>query len=224
MTYSPFKFLPNGQKVLRNDSHISRWAEQHGNVVCDPHLFRSLIGPLLDRIQPECIWDIGAFVGDHTAFYVTKAKTVVAFEPNPDSFDCLVHNCPSAWAINMGASDSEDTLRFTRLDNAGASRIHPSGEIEIRTCIPDNMDLPVPQFVKIDAEGWEMHVLRGMKWTLREHLPAVFIEINQGALAANGSKWEDIVAFMEDAGYTKKTIWPAKADWNDLQYDVLFEE
>ena len=33
-----------------------------------------------------------------------------------------------------------------------------------------------PDFVKLDVQGWELHVLEGMKETLAEHHPVVFME------------------------------------------------
>jgi len=47
----------------------------------------------------------------------------------------------------------------------------------IRVIPLDSLDL-APDLIKIDTEGWERHVLEGAQQTLRNHLPAILIEVN----------------------------------------------
>lgn len=213
------KSLPNGQWVLENDTHISRWAEQHGSVISDPHLFRFLDPYLHDT---NVIWDIGAFIGDHTRHYCNLGKKVVALEPNPLAFQCLQHNCPEALTINAAASDEKGTLFYGEADNAGASRIAENGNSVIEAVVLDDLILPAPDFVKVDVEGWEVNALWGMRRKLAAHKPMLYVEINRGALAGNNKTPEDVFALLEDFGYTKQQIYPNTASYEDAQYDVLF--
>ena len=112
--------LPNGQWVLEHDSHLSRWAEEHGTIVTDPSLFRFL-DPYLKNV--EVVWDLGGCIGDHSRHYADLGKTVIAFEPNPVAFTCLEHNCPEVICLPYAASEKDGSLNFTILENAGASRI-----------------------------------------------------------------------------------------------------
>lgn len=225
MTPPYIKALHNGQWVLKDDTHISRWAEQHGSIVCDPHLFHTVLRPVLTNsdFDIKVVWDIGAFIGDHTRAYLDMGKQVVAFEPNPYAFECLKHNCPEATLLNVAVSDKAGHIRFAANPNAGASRITDGGEVEVETFVPDDdFFMAAPDFVKIDAEGWEMHVLRGCEEFIRKSQPIVFIEVNKGALEANGAHPDDIFKFFSDVGYTFHQVVPAKAKYDDPQYDVLF--
>lgn len=211
--------LPNGQWVLREDSHISRWAEQHGSIVCDPHTMRFL-NPFLER--SKVAWDIGAFIGDHTRHYIDKGLTVVAVEPNPLAYACLRHNCPEAQCLNVGASVAHEILKYQASPNAGASRVCEDGEMEISAMPLDRVEgLPDPDFLKIDIEGFELCALLGMRKMIERCKPTCYVEINVGALALNHVVPEDIFQFFRDRGYKHFDKRPASASWDSPQYDVL---
>lgn len=215
--------LPKGQWVVAGDTHLGAWAKQHGNIVTDPCLFRWL-KPYLENVK--VVWDIGANIGDHTRQYLNWGMKVVAVEPNPITFRCLAHNCPEAECFNVAASEQTAELKFTHLDNVGASRVTPSGEITVSAYPLDGFfvyraDI-LPGFIKIDIEGYEVFALRGMAKTIRLCKPILFVEMNQGALSSNGHTPDDIVSLTEEMGYHVAAIYPPKATWDDPQFDVLF--
>lgn len=212
--------LSNGEWVVANDTHLGLWAKQHKSIISDPHLMQFL-KPFL--LSVGVIYDLGANIGDHTRFYLNLGKKVIAVEPNPLAFKCLEHNCPEAICLNLAASDSESVLRFVTLENVGASRIHPDGEIEVMGGRLDDLDLPNPGFVKLDVEGHELFALRGMRETLKDAMPIVFIEINRGALELNDTTPEDVKQFFVDLGYTQFQMYPASAKWEDPQFDLLIQ-
>lgn len=216
--------LANGQWVLKRDTHISRWAEQHGSIVCDPYLFERVLKPLLCVPDVKVVWDIGAFIGDHTRAYLDMGKEVVAFEPNPLAFDCLLENCPEAIVFNAAVSDKHEDVYLDLSPNVGASHLvlDTYKTRATLTAIPDNLKLPVPDYIKIDAEGWEVKVLGGCRKTIEKHKPIVFCEINRGALERNGNTPEEIFMFFDKLGYTTKTFVPHTANPLDPQYDVIF--
>lgn len=212
--------LPNGQWIIADDTHLSAWARQKGTIITDPWVFKFLAPYVADA---RVIWDIGACIGDHTLQYLKWGADVVAFEPNPQAFACLVNNCPDAICHNVAASREAGALRFTQLDNAGASRIHPDGEWTVPALALDDMPaLPAPGFVKIDCEGWEPNVITGMAGTITRHKPVIFIEINEGALNANGFTGEGLRDLVKSLGYRTEILYPSKAKPGDPQFDCLF--
>jgi FkbM family methyltransferase len=211
--------LPNKQWVLAGDTHISKWSREWGTIKCDPALF-AIMTPWLKDVS--VVWDIGACIGDHTRFYLDIGKTVVAVEPNPLAFQCLAHNCPEAILLNSAASAASGTLRFITDENAGASRVFHEGPIEVPSVRMDDLDLPPPGFVKIDAEGWEYDVIAGMTNTLRANLPLMFIEINAGALSANGHSTQKVFDLLKEIGYTKFQIHQHEVrGWDEPMFDAI---
>ncbi len=211
--------LPNGQWILEGDTHISKWSREWGTIKCDPALF-DIMTPWLKDVS--VVWDIGACIGDHTRFYLDLGKKVVAVEPNPLAFKCLSHNCPEAVRFNVAASDVPGMLHFITDINAGASRVLRDGPIEVQAVKMDDVAIPPPGFVKIDAEGWEYSVIAGMTKTLMAHHPLMFIEINAGALSANGHDTHEVVNLLKDIGYTKFQIHQHEVgSWDAPMFDAI---
>lgn len=212
--------LPNGQWVITHDTHLSKWAIQHGNIITDPNLFKFL-KPFMDNVT--VVWDIGANIGDHTRQYLDWGKTVIAIEPNPITFECLVHNCPEAHTLNVAASNTWGEVKFARLDNVGASRVNAEGDISVATAVLDELSVAVPQFIKIDVEGWEFWALKGMEKTVFAHRPMIFCEINEGALLSNMVTPNDVIKWIKNhLGDHDQHFYPPNAKMGDPQFDILF--
>ena len=211
--------LPSGVWVIAEDTHISKWVKEHGTLACDPALFDHMRPWLADV---SVVWDVGANIGDHTRFYLDEGKRVVAIEPNPEAFECLRHNCPEALCLNIAASLHTQNLPFAHSDNVGASRIHRDGKLSVAARSLDSLDLPPPDFIKLDIEGWEFFALQGMRITLERYRPMIFVEVNRGALATNAATPEDLLAFLSSVGYQTPQIYPPSASPAGEQYDLLF--
>ena len=122
--------------VLKDDTHLSRWIEQHhclgADLSCPPI---KLIPLVLDLIpEGSTVIDAGASLGDHASSYATKAGTVHAFEPQVEPFECLRQNCadlPNVVLHNCGLSDRVASLKIKREENAGASHIDADGDVPV---------------------------------------------------------------------------------------------
>lgn len=212
--------LPNGQWVVKGDTHLGKWAKEHGSIITDPWLMKFL-KPHLEGAK--VVWSVGANIGDHARQFADWGLQVVAVEPNPVAFACLKHNVPEATCLNVAASDEDGSLNFTVLDNVGASRVTESGEWSVPAKRLDDLGLPDPGFIAIDVEGWEMHALRGMENTIRRCKPIIFCEVNRGALTANGHDRSSLGLFFNSLGYTASgmSIYPPSARLEDEQFDWL---
>lgn len=219
---SGIEAIPNGQWIVEGDTHLSAWAKEHGTIVTDPWLFKWL-KPFLKDVK--VVWDIGAAIGDHTRQYLDWGMDVVAIEPHPVSFACLERNCPDAMCLNFAASDREGTVNLASNDNIGASRIHPTGEWTVPAYALDDashLHLPVPDFIKADVEGFEPMAIAGMAGTITRHKPILFIEMNAGALEANGCTVEGLHDTVLGLGYSDFKIYPEDAEFGDPQFDILY--
>ena len=58
-----------------------------------------------------------------------------------------------------------------------------------------------PNVVKIDVEGAEMEVLRGMEQVLRKWAPAVIVELDDSTVTACETKASTCRAFLHELGY-----------------------
>ena len=156
----------------------------------------------------EILLDIGANVGMYTIYAsVVRDATVYALEPESQNYSLLNKNIKlnkldhkvSAYCVGLSNVDNFDYI-FMGMNNedAGAAN-HAVGEplnFELQSfhenigfvqgCITFKLDtlvetkkLPIPDYIKIDVDGFEHKVIEGAKETLKnKKIKSVIIELN----------------------------------------------
>lgn len=169
----------------------------------EPHVtsaFRSCLGP-----GDVCV-DVGAHVGYYTLLasrVVGPAGHVYAFEPVRSVFDLLAANIEANTAANVsafgvaagaergtallyqapGPSPTTSSLSARMLDVPHGGRAEEFVAVEVAVAPVEDMvpreAHPLVRVVKVDAEGYEIEVLRGMEAILRAATRlAVFVELS----------------------------------------------
>lgn len=173
-----------------------------------------------DHVRPGdlCV-DVGANVGAMTLAMAQAAAPggqVFAFEPGPPFFDRLTRNVElnPAYAAtirceNVGVSDTAGTLRWAedpRDFGRGNGGVVASGGVEIPVVTLDSYVAEhVRQrvaFIKVDVEGWELHVLRGARGILRKDRPVVLFEaLNEFNAPSNGELFTGLATLFRESDY-----------------------
>jgi FkbM family methyltransferase len=150
----------------------------------------------LDEFVSPGNWviDVGANVGHYTAKMsqlVGPAGRVIALEPVPKTFELLAHNArhfahANVTLLNIAASDRSAVLGMEVPEvRAGAYLAHVTENatgLNILSMPLDSLTLPNPvRLVKIDAEGHELAVLRGMTGLLDRDRPKLIVEVSSDA-------------------------------------------
>lgn len=143
--------------------------------------------------ENDVILDVGGNIGFHSihfAHYASKGK-VYSFEPSPETFELLSRNCKpyaNIQPINIGIGKSEGVAKFHYASDHSYSGFKDTGKKEII----NSEELPIMSldawtkkqelnrvdFVKIDVEGFEDQVLKGMSEVISAYKPIIFIEIS----------------------------------------------
>jgi FkbM family methyltransferase len=149
-----------------------------------------LMALVMKAIKCRTALDVGANIGNHTAFFCDWARRVIAFEPNPPIYRRLsrlieengLHNVA---AFSIGLSDQDAELNFyTTPGAAGMSSLEgASGGICVGAVPVARGDAVMRQnnvtdvdFVKIDVEGHEREVLSGLQETIAANQPVIVAE------------------------------------------------
>lgn len=142
-------------------------------------VFRELLG---DGV----FLDIGAHVGIWTIRMAGQARKVISVEANPDAADVLRKNIElngfeNVTVLEAAAWDSDQLLRLDDPSDricAGTNRVLPAWNGTVRGQKLDDLlkDEGEITFLKMDVEGADLHVLRGMRETLERCKPTMLIE------------------------------------------------
>lgn len=162
-----------------------------GNIYTGLHEFNDMAFLLHVLTPDDLFFDIGANVGSYTllASGVKGAKSI-SLEPVLSTFNILKQNVSLnniqsiTTVINSGAGSAAGSILFTGDEdttNHVLSDIEKSNntiEVEIIT-VDSLLREQHPTLIKIDVEGYETEVLKGMANTLESgSLKAIIIELN----------------------------------------------
>lgn len=155
----------------------------------EPSLIRVAAGILRPG---DTVVDIGANVGFLTREFATgvgRSGQVFAFEPDPATYECLAFNTQPMPQVTLSGTALSDRVGHMTLylhptsgmSNSLVNAWEGAHSIEVKTSTFDAWAAEAKpaaiRLVKIDVEGAEAHVLRGMEQTLSaETAPQIIME------------------------------------------------
>lgn len=153
--------------------------------ISEPLVQQALVSHLREG---EVLYDIGAHAGFMTVLgcrLVGEAGEVHSFEPIGTNVLCLQRNLnlngfTNAEIHRLAICDFDGVARMTSGPRDITARFDSGGEVEVRAAQLDSLRLTPPTVVKIDVEGAESAVLRGMTSILTKDRPVIVVEIHNG--------------------------------------------
>jgi FkbM family methyltransferase len=171
---------------------------------------------LRQRVAPGMrVVDIGANVGLYSlllAGLAGPAGQVYAFEPEPSLFRTLAHNCRRSGLgnltlFNQALGDRAGQVGFYRsIFNSGDNRLGDFGwqgqgvQVEM-VRLDDALPERCIDFIKMDVQGYEMRVLRGMEEVLRSSPRLeIYFEFWPAGLRAAGTEPGELLDHLRERG------------------------
>lgn len=131
--------------------------------------------------------DVGSNVGNHSLYagLLLKAPHLICIEPNPQAaaildLNLLLNGLDSRSTVHrLGLSDNNSMahIHWSPEANLGATRI-ATGSGPIPITVGDDLIRESVAFIKIDTEGYELQVLRGLARTIDQYQPHLFVEVD----------------------------------------------
>ena len=164
--------------------------------------------------------DIGANLGFFSILLGRLAGpsgSVYAFEPVPTNASTIERNARLnrmrnivVMEVALSGTDGEDELLLAR--HVGGAVLRSAGtppdlvgSAVVQTAALDTLlerqRVAPPDIVKIDVEGAEMEVLRGMDRTLRLRSPTIVLELDDATSAGCEKKTNSCQSYLHDLGY-----------------------
>lgn len=180
---------------------------------------RVVLEDMLSRTTPtDTFFDIGAKTGLYSCFIGQISAEVVAFEPHPANATRLRENYErneiDALVNEYALTNYDGTIHLTTDDTAPGTGTHSverradeGVEVDcwkLSTAI-ETFDLHSPDVMKIDVEGSELNVIKGMSNLLENDYPRlIYIEVHDRYLCE--SEQQEIRKTLGSCGYESEVI------------------
>ncbi len=197
----------NGFFVPANDVHINDWKAGQ------PFTQNKCLQKFLDYCENKnkkfnYILDIGAWVGTWSVAMNKYCGRIVAFEPDPLHYECLIKNVPEDVETHQLAVGQQQKMISLSKDNFTQSK-RVIGEGTIPMITVDSLKMDDVDVIKIDVEGYEMEVLKGALETLKT-TKYLMIELNNNT-KKYGSNNIDVENYLKELGFkVLMNHWPDK--------------
>ena len=197
----------NGFFVPANDVHINDWKAGQ------PFTQNKCLQKFLDYCENKNkkfnhILDIGAWVGTWSVAMNKYCGRIVAFEPDPLHYECLIKNVPDDVETHQLAVGQQQKMISLSKDNFTQSK-RVIGEGTIPMITVDSLKMDDVDVIKIDVEGYEMEVLKGALETLKT-TKYLMIELNNNT-KKYGSNNIDVENYLKELGFkVLMNHWPDK--------------
>jgi FkbM family methyltransferase len=180
--------------------------------------FSALLGGYAQQFAKASCLDVGANIGNHSVYFADRFARVIAIEPNP--IFCLafratlrLNNLRNVELLECGLGAEAGTLAYQQagVANLGASRFLaaagdamaakacPQLEIKVGDEVVESLDMPRLGLIKIDVEGLELSVLKGLRRTLTKQDPIVMFEAHPEVDRPGA---EATLSFLRELGYS----------------------
>jgi len=207
----------------------------------------AVIGLIRRLLHPgETFLDVGAHVGYIScvaADCVGTSGQVHAFEPEPRLFkrlERLKYLNPEyrIYPVNLAAGDEDGycTLYQSNGGNSGWNTLVPGfmprEQVRVETLVRvrpldsyiREASLESVHFIKIDVEGFEYRVLRGLEQCIRRHYPWILCEIAPSAYPVMGITPSSLEQFLFELGYEVRglDLLPIRLETLERTTNVVF--
>lgn len=207
-------YLTGDRFHLHSFYHRSYWFHGKRREAETMRMFARCISP------GDCVFDVGGHIGYVAQYFSSLVKpsgSVYVFEPAPNNLFYLkknVENIPNVTLVPKAVGDAERTEKmfiesltgqncsFNKdyVEKRNAERAGMAGpkpyESEVEIVTLDRFALEgniIPNFIKIDVEGFEWQVLQGAQRLLDRAKPMLMVEMR--------ANQEQVVALLAEKGY-----------------------
>lgn len=159
--------------------------------------------------------DVGAHFGGSSQYFVDRGWRCHCFEPDVRNRETLAARFQEQARVTihpvaLGEAAMEAASFFRSPESTGISSLLPfrdsheqTGQVPVTTLdlFTSTHGIDHVDFLKIDAEGWDLMVLRGVPWE-RLHPSVIVCEFEDAKTGRLGYRMQDVATYLTDRGYT----------------------
>lgn len=162
------------------------------------------------EILSGTVLDIGANIGNHSVYFSRFFNKVIAFEPNPATFQLLKYNASLVDNViihNLAVSDREGEAKMSlRPGDMGGAYVDSQGTVPVKMTTVDSLVTSEEKIslIKIDVEGHELPALQGCAASIARHRPIIAFEQHLRDFAPDGKS--RVIEYLRSLGYNRFAI------------------
>jgi FkbM family methyltransferase len=202
---------------------------------------------LIPKNAPQIVFDVGAHRGESLfkIYNLLRSPVVHSFEPSPDSFASLsatFRDWPGLQLNNLALGEAKGEVGFRQYHGSAVNSVLPIHRntpnvlrdvplLETVTVKMDTLDdycarkdVDRIDWLKIDAQGYDLNVLKGARQVLAEaRVALVSLEVNFIPMYEGEGTFCEILSYMESRGYKLVDLYEKNYVNNTLSCcDLLF--
>ncbi len=163
--------------IEHHDDHIGKWYAKECEAFYEVAML-DYIKDLTSQIKNLVFVDVGANIGNHSIFFAEECKAEVhAFEPIPENLKLLEKNTSdlNVKIYPLGLSEKKGKSGYDiNKENMGMCKLIKGDKIEVNKL--DAIIKKKVHLLKVDAETFEIRILKGAINLITKHKPHIFIE------------------------------------------------
>lgn len=168
------------------------------------------------KFTPQYIFDVGANIGQSANQYLTHFPnaSIYCFEPVKTVYDELIANTqtPKIKCFNVALGDKAGQVKIYKsnsyngigsingINNSDLSEIETI-EVAVGKDICVDYNIPFIDLLKIDTEGYEMPVLKGLEPLLKDKVTFIFIETGFNRADHCKTHIIDLIEYLQSFGF-----------------------
>jgi len=190
------------------------------------------------NIKPKGVCHVGGNKGEEFPVYMELGiKRQLWFEPNPEYFIKLSKTIADndeaiAMPYCLGEEDVDINFHISNNDGQSSSVLDLGTHLDVHPEVFFVKDIQVPMrrfdsivtngeqydFLNIDTQGYELHVLKGMG-ELLNNFKWAYLEVNKAELYKKCPLVEEVDEYLSYFGFERtETLWCGNTNWGDALY------
>jgi FkbM family methyltransferase len=194
--------LVKGWWLPDDDTHFENYITDGGYQT----IHRTSILNYIKQFKSELnnVIDVGSHVGFWSKEFTELFKHVYAFEPMNEVRECYVKNIVkdnyTLYPYGLGSVEKKVKIQYEP-NESGNTFITPLGNREIEVYPLDRFEFNKIDYIKIDAEGYEIEVCKGAVKLIERDKPFIHIEMKKKVMNKVGLTQNTIYDFFESINY-----------------------
>jgi FkbM family methyltransferase len=199
----------NGLWLPEEETHLVDWMKSVAHYVDGKPTYQYSKYAECLKITPQRrrAIDVGGNIGLWSRVMCLDFKQVDAFEPIGKFCEFFKLNAPHATLHNVALSDEEMVLTMHREIAGSCGDIAPSSKRvkgkfmqDVGAALLDSYNFKDVDFIKIDCEGYEYHVVQGAKETILSNKPIIIVEQKPNKGKKYGYADDEAVKYLKSLG------------------------